>query len=256
MSSTPRQLRARIQSATLVYACLLLGARAAQPWDAEPDPRATPTWSSASQDAPPPPPPPPPPAPLPPSSLATVRGRVIDEGGQPLADALIELGPPGYTKQSDLDWVAVYEPGARTGPDGHFEFKLELDEQVPAMRPARAKTYSRWRYLRISAPGFVSTTRSLSEPIDGAHACGDIRLRRGTPVQLVLEDPTGRVLHTGWSLLGTDPVEDAVKRLDRSEAGAAERPETGSARMSMVAPDPSLPLGRDGVRIDAMEAGR
>jgi hypothetical protein len=185
-----------------------------------------------------------------------VRGRVIDEGGQPLADALIELGPPGYTKQSDLDWVAVYEPGARTGPDGHFEFKLELDEQVPAMRPARAKTYSRWRYLRISAPGFVSTTRSLSEPIDGAHACGDIRLRRGTPVQLVLEDPTGRVLHTGWSLLGTDPVEDAVKRLDRSEAGAAERPETGSARMSMVAPDPSLPLGRDGVRIDAMEAGR
>ena len=251
MSSTPRQLRARIQSAVLVCACLLLGARAAQPWDAEPDPRSTPTWGSASQDAPPPPPPPP----LP-SSAATVRGRVIDEGGQPLADALIELGPPGYTKQGDLDWVAVYEPGARTGPDGRFEFKLELDEQVPAMRPARAKTYSRWRYLRISAPGFVSTTRSLSEPIDGAYEGGDIPLRRGTPVQLALEDPTGRVLYTGCSFLGPDPLEQAVKRLDRSEAGTVPRPKTGIGRTSIVAPDPVLPLGREGVRIQAMEAGR
>jgi hypothetical protein len=100
-----------------------------------------------------------------------LRGRVLDEDGQPVADAFVFLG-----EEVDLD---IYEPVARTGPDGAFAVTgvstaartlvvraagfamqsvvLELPQQVLAREPLlvrleRGSTIE----VRVAAPGDVA----------------------------------------------------------------------------------------------------
>ena len=113
----------------------------------------------------------------------TISGRVLDQNGQPLADAVVVLSvKKSYPKSRQ--WVDVNYESTRTDARGHWSF-TGVPEQPDSVELAS------YHYLCLTehASFYLEPFKPLSALRDGSAV---LRLRRGTLIEGTVLSPDGR----------------------------------------------------------------
>ncbi len=170
------------------------------------------------------------------SSLATIRGRILFEGGAPASGAQLQVR--GWQSSSELvleygepeDWE---DPSAQSGPDGQFEIALDPPLAYQFTLEASYSGYAgaKWRWYHID-PGSVVDV-------------GDVVLVRGGSIVGKVADREGRPPPGQWQIQSdAAPTSLQEGRDETREYGIVDRA-TGEFRILDMPPGPARLRARD-----------
>src|SRR5262245_44966422 len=168
----------------------------------------------------------------------SVRGRVSDESGRPVGEALVWVGPAGRARMFLDPDEGRRPPPATTRTDARGEFRLEHV-------PAGAQPFS------VQAAGFAPW-RSEIEVVEGENV-QDVRLAPGASVHGRVLDPSGAAL-AGVVIEGPRAESNPFRAQTRTDArGEFTLDGLGPGRAVLVASDDGL--GRAEAELE-LAAGR